>query len=175
MPPHLTYYHLSPPPFPLFFSPFFPLFPSPPPILAPGVDKEQEEAAMEVITRVASLTPSQLARLDPQTRTQVLLMRRQLGIPEGEEVEEKGSSSHTITSTTLQQKPLTGSRQLVGAKGSSSRGSSSTRNPTTSSDSKIPVVAVSLDVGVSHTTTTAAARGSNSSKEMSDDDNYSQL
>lgn len=45
-----------------------------------GVDKEQERAAMEVITRVTNITPSQLAKLDEATRQQVLDMRRQLGV-----------------------------------------------------------------------------------------------
>ena len=45
-----------------------------------GVDKDQERAAMEVITRVTNITPAQLAKLDESTRQQVLEMRRQLGI-----------------------------------------------------------------------------------------------
>lgn len=45
-----------------------------------GVDKDQERAAMEVISRVTNITPAQLAKLDETTRQQVLDMRRQLGV-----------------------------------------------------------------------------------------------
>lgn len=45
-----------------------------------GVDSSQAEAAMSVIDKVSQITNAQLAQLDPDTRQQILQIRRELGL-----------------------------------------------------------------------------------------------
>lgn len=45
-----------------------------------GVSEDQASSVMSVIDRVSSITPSQLEQLDPETRNQIIQIRKELGI-----------------------------------------------------------------------------------------------
>jgi len=118
-----------------------------------GVQGTQAMAAMSVIDRVSQITPEQLDKLDPQTREEILQIRKELGIdsfiPSIQLRTQSAEQQHIQrNNNTMQQRASSNPKPAINptttSSSSSNRTTSNPRPNTTQHAGGVPMVAVDL-------------------------------